>query len=92
MCNTPRSIRNTPPARGATYIPAFACDICTETLQSQADRPAQLRQRHLQSHPQWQSLENQQRNYYFSALPSPELLQVGELTLGLMTQAQQNLH
>lgn len=71
MRNTPRSVRNTPPARTATHVPAFASDVCIETLQSQADRPSQLGKRHLQSHPRWQSLETRQRISYFSALPSP---------------------
>lgn len=38
------------------------------------------------------NLENCQRNSHFSALPSPERLRAQQLTLALVTQAQQSLH
>lgn len=37
------------------------------------------------SHPHWQSLENLQGNSDSSALPAAEVLQAGELTVGLAT-------
>lgn len=76
------------PAWGGTSIPLVTGHICTETSRSLTITAAGKAP---PGSSMLANLENCQRNSHFSALPSPEPLRVWELTLALVTQAQQSL-